>query len=82
LQYFYLYFILKDRNDNQPQRAQRVDYNRLKRERAQEIKNPNSINPELHEYAYPFHYQSDSTNNNNNGMNFLFKNSISFFNLS
>ncbi len=41
-----------------------MDYNRLKRERAQEITNQkpnnNSINPELHEYAYPFHYQSEN----------------------
>lgn len=27
--------------------------------------NNNPINPELHEYAYPFHYQSE----NNNGLN-------------
>ncbi len=55
---------LKDRNDNQPQRAQRVDYNRLKRDRAREITNQkptnNSINPELHEYA--FHYRSENNN--------------------
>jgi hypothetical protein len=53
-------------NDTQPQRAQRVDYNRLKRERAQEITNQksnnHSINPELHEYTYPFHYQSENNN--------------------
>ncbi|CAF1146429.1 unnamed protein product [Adineta steineri] len=57
------------RNDTQqPQRAQRIDYNRLKREHAQEINNPkpnnnNSINPNLHQYAYPFHKQSINNNN-------------------
>jgi hypothetical protein len=53
-----------DRNDTQPQRAQRVDYNRLKHERAHEIANQqynnNIISPELLEYAYPFHYQSEN----------------------
>ncbi|CAF3935091.1 unnamed protein product [Rotaria sordida] len=55
-----------DRNDTQPQRAQRVDYNRLKRERAQEINNQklnnNFNNSELHKYAHSFHYQSENTN--------------------
>ncbi len=41
-----------------------MDYNRLKRERAQEVANQqynnNSISPELLEYAYPFHYQSEN----------------------
>jgi hypothetical protein len=48
---------LKDRNDNQPQRAQRVDYNRLKRDRAREIINPKptNTNSELHEYAFHDH---------------------------
>lgn len=59
---------LKDRSDTQPQRAQRVDYNRLKHERAQENNNQkqsnNSNGSELHKYAHSFHYQSD----NNNGM--------------
>ncbi|CAF1619556.1 unnamed protein product, partial [Adineta ricciae] len=61
------------RNDAQPQRAQRIDYNRLKRERAQEINNPkgnsnnnnssnNLINPQLHQYAFPFQNQSENTN--------------------
>ena len=54
----------KDRTDIQPQRPQRVDYNRLKRERAQEITNQqydnNNISPELLEYAYPFHYKSET----------------------
>jgi predicted amidohydrolase len=54
---------LKVCNDIQPQRAQRVDYNRLKHERTQEAVNQqynnNIISPELLEYAYPFHYQSE-----------------------
>lgn len=54
-----------DRNDSQPQRAQRIDYNRLKRERAQETINQqyssnNNINPELLDYAYPLHSCSDN----------------------
>ncbi|CAF0878359.1 unnamed protein product [Rotaria sp. Silwood1] len=56
-----------DRIDIQPQRAQRVDYNRLKHERAQELvnqqqqqnNNNNSISPELLEYAYPFHHRTE-----------------------
>ena len=40
--------------------GQRIDYNRLKRERAREGTHQptNSIPPELIEYAYPFHHQS------------------------
>ena len=40
--------------------AQRMDYNRLKRERAREGPHQptHSIPPELIEYAYPFHHQS------------------------
>ena len=55
--------------DTQPQRAQRVDYNRLKREHVQETTNhqqhnnyhstSSSTRSELLEYAYPFHYRSD-----------------------
>ncbi|CAF2817743.1 unnamed protein product [Rotaria sp. Silwood2] len=55
-----------DHNDIQPQRAQRVDYNRLKRERAQEVNNQkqnnNSNNAELLKYAHSFHYQSENNN--------------------
>ncbi|CAM4940217.1 unnamed protein product [Rotaria socialis] len=57
-----------DRCDIQPQRAQRVDYNRLKHERTQEINhqkqyhNNNTNNVELHKYAHPFHYQSENNN--------------------
>jgi len=53
----------KDRTDVPSQRAQRVDYSRLKHERAQEVVNQqynNSISSELLEYAYPFHYQSEN----------------------
>ncbi len=68
----------KDRNDIQPQRAQRVDYNRLKRERAQETANQqynnSNISPELLEYAYPFHYQSE----NNQGKRYQFTNLLLF----
>jgi hypothetical protein len=71
---------LKDRNDIQPQRAQRVDYNRLKHERTQEMNkqksNINSINPGLHEYAYPFHYQSENNNHGKRYSTLFFKNSI------
>ncbi|CAF0761458.1 unnamed protein product [Adineta steineri] len=54
-----------DRADLQSQRVQRVDYNRLKHERAHEVTNScynnnNTISPELLEYAYPFHYQSEN----------------------
>ncbi|CAF0829587.1 unnamed protein product [Rotaria sp. Silwood1] len=53
-----------DRNDTQSQRAQRVDYNRLKRERAQEVNNQKQNNhlnnAELLKYAYSFHYQSEN----------------------
>ncbi|CAM4750007.1 unnamed protein product [Rotaria magnacalcarata] len=53
-----------DRTDVQPQRVQRVDYNRLKRERAQEVVNQQSsdtsINPELLEYTYPFCQRSEN----------------------
>ena len=56
---------LKDRNENQLQRVQLVDYNRLKRERTQEINNQKGMsNSKFSQYAYPFHYQSE----NNNGM--------------
>ncbi|CAF2095799.1 unnamed protein product [Rotaria magnacalcarata] len=56
-----------DRCDIQPQRAQRVDYNRLKHERTQEINNQkqynnNTNNVELHKYVHPFHYQSENNN--------------------
>lgn len=55
---------MKDRNDNQLQHAQRVDYNRLKHDRAQEAINQqyhnNIVSHDLEEYAYPFHYQSEN----------------------
>ncbi|CAF1946062.1 unnamed protein product [Rotaria magnacalcarata] len=56
-----------DRCDIQPQRAQRVDYNRLKHERTQEINNQkqynnNTNNVELHKYVHPFHYQPENNN--------------------
>ena len=56
---------MKDRTDNQAQQAQRVDYNRLKHDRAQEAinqqyHNNNIVSHDLQEYAYPFHYQSEN----------------------
>ena len=57
---------MKDRTEVQSQRVQKVDYNRLKHDRAQEVANQqyhnknNVISPELLEYAYPCHYQSEN----------------------
>jgi hypothetical protein len=66
----------KARTDTQSQRAQRVDYNRIKHERAQEInnqqQNKNSINSDLHKYVYPFHYQTE----NNNGTIYFLPNNL------